>query len=318
MSINYKCHKCYTFESSYFSDMKKHINRKFPCKKNNKFMFLSDDQSLILSIIPNNITDKNLQHLTDSKIINKNMNELFNELERIDKNKLKKCKYCNKDFPLISDLKTHINIYCFYDEIKKRDNTNLYNSNIYNHCENINTNNIQTLNNTNIQTLNNININLEIKTPIPFDNEWNISKINNDTKGNIIISKVMYTRLLEEILNDEINLNVIIDKEKDSGMVYKNDIDKYIQMKSKDIVSKTMNKINQHLIDINKENNKAFEEILDFSRKMINKKYIDYQNNKKIQDTVDDIICNIFENKKTDAICIAKKIMDTNIIKDGY
>ena len=128
----------------------------------------------------------------------------------------------------------------------------------------------------------------------------------------------MYTRLLEEILNDEINLNVIIDKEKDSGMVYKNDIDKYIQMKSKDIVSKTMNKINQHLIDINKENNKAFEEILDFSRKMINKKYIDYQNNKKIQDTVDDIICNIFENKKTDAICIAKKIMDTNIIKDGY
>ena len=89
-------------------------------------------------------------------------------------------------------------------------------------------------------------------------------------------------------------------------------------MKSKDIVSKTMNKINQHLIDINKENNKAFEEILDFNRKMINKKYIDYQNNKKIQDTVDDIICNIFENKKTDAICIAKKIMDTNIIKDGY
>ena len=45
---------------------------------------------------------------------------------------------------------------------------------------------------------------------------------------NCIYCKKTYTRLLEEILNDEINLNVIIDKEKDSGMVYKNDIDKYI------------------------------------------------------------------------------------------
>jgi len=52
-----------------------------------------------------------------------------------------------------------------------------------------------------------------------------------------MISQFMYTELLEEILKNDINLNVIIDKEKNSGMVYKNNIDKYIQMKLKDIIS---------------------------------------------------------------------------------
>jgi len=47
----------------------------------------------------------------------------------------------------------------------------------------------------------------------------------------------MYTELLEEILKNDINLNVIIDKDNDSAMVYKNSVDKYIQMKLKDIIS---------------------------------------------------------------------------------
>jgi len=34
----------------------------------------------------------------------------------------------------------------------------------------------------------------------------------------------MYTNLLTEILKNEINLNVIIEKDNDSGIVYKNEI----------------------------------------------------------------------------------------------
>ena len=53
-------------------------------------------------------------------------------------------------------------------------------------------------------------------------------------------------KLLEEILKNEINLNVIIDKDNDLGIVYKNDIDKYIQIKSKNIVDNTMIKLKNH------------------------------------------------------------------------
>ena len=58
----------------------------------------------------------------------------------------------------------------------------------------------------------------------------------------------MYTNLLIEILKNEINLNVIIDTDNDSGIVYKNDIDKYIKMKSEDIIDKTMLKLKEHLL----------------------------------------------------------------------
>ena len=70
----------------------------------------------------------------------------------------------------------------------------------------------------------------------------------------------MYTELLEEILKNDINLNVIIDKTNDSGMVYKNNIDKYIQMKLKDIISNTMEKLNNHLNDINKDDSRSFHD----------------------------------------------------------
>jgi len=119
----------------------------------------------------------------------------------------------------------------------------------------------------------------------------------------------MYTELLQEILKNEINLNVIIDKDKDSGMVYKNDIDKYIQMKLKDIVINTMDKLNIHLNDINKTEKNVFDEIKTFSRMMINKKYNDYKNNETIQEGVMNCMTNIYESKKEEATNIAKKVI---------
>lgn len=117
----------------------------------------------------------------------------------------------------------------------------------------------------------------------------------------------MYTNLLEEILKNEINLNVIIDNDNDSGMVYKNDIEKYIQMKSKDIVDNTMKKLSDHLIEINKANKKSLEDIVKISKNKIVKKYEDYEQNDNIQKYVESAICGVFENKKSDALSLAIK-----------
>jgi hypothetical protein len=326
MLKNYKCNRCCIFETQFYGDIKKHCNRKNPCKKINNKILYSDDYLLVLSLIPihNNIEElsvNDIKHLETSNIIYNNKKELFEELDNIEKNKLKNCKYCNKEFEFIMDLKKHIIVNCFYNKLEGKRLNNEYirtNSDInnsYNQCENISTQNNITNNTTN----NIININLEIKNPIPFDNNWDISKINNELKTDLIFSKVMYTSLLEEILKNEINLNVIIDNDQDSGIVYKNDIDKYIQMKSKDIVENTMNKLNKQLLHFNKENTKSFEEIIDFSRKMINKKYIDFQKDNNIQENVKNKICSIFNNKKYKAINVAKKIINETDIKNiGY
>jgi len=181
-------------------------------------------------------------------------------------------------------------------------------ANSYNNCDVNNTTN----NNHN----NNINIIFDKKTPIPFDDDWDISKINNHERRGLMTSQFMYTELLQEILKNDINLNVIIDKEKESGMVYKNNIDQYIQMKMKDIVDKTMSKLNIHLNDINKNDKTTFHEIITFSRQMMNKKYIDYDKVDEIKDGVTQCISNIYDSKKEDALSIAKKIK--NIPKTGY
>jgi hypothetical protein len=332
MATCYRCNRCGVFETNKFCDIKKHCIRKNPCKKKNDYIFLSDDQMLALTLIPfqNNlhiINENDINHLKNYNKLEKNKKELFNELDCIEKNKIKICKYCNQEFTLITDLKKHIILNCFFKEIEKREedeeknfgkntNTELESEiiNSFHNCEINNVNNINTLNNT---TNNNINIYLEIKNPIPFDNDWDLSKISDSEKTKIMVSKVMYTRLLENILKNEINLNVIIDKDKDLGMVYKNDTDKYIQMKAKDIVATTMEKLNSHLNEINKNDSEVFNEVIDFTRKMINKKFIDFQNNSSVQENVGNFVCNIFETKRNQAMDMAKNVVKISKF-DGY
>jgi hypothetical protein len=144
---------------------------------------------------------------------------------------------------------------------------------------------------------------------MPFDEDWDISKIDNINKQNIALSNFMYTSLLQEILKNEINLNVIIDKNDDSGIVYKNDIDKYIQMKSKDIVDNTMNKLKKHLLDINNNlKNNILDECIDISKKVIENKYEKYKNISSVEKDVKNVITKIYEEKKDDAINISNNI----------
>jgi hypothetical protein len=317
MSSSYICKKC-NYKTLYFSDVKRHLTKRKQCAKKLEAFDFSEDQLLILTLLPyyNNIhliNNSEIEHLSKSTNLYNNIIELLGILEHIDKHKLKKCTYCNEDFCKMIDLRKHILTTCFYKEIEKKNQIKTLNSamidgdsNILNNqCNNNNTNNI-----TN-------NIYIEIKNPMPFDGDWDISKIDKNLKTSLLFSKIMYTGLLEEILKNEINLNVIIDENNDSGMVYKNDFDKYIQMKSKDIVSNTMDKLRKHLLDINKED-PSFEEYLKLCSQRIEQKYDDYKNINKTNLSVNDFITNMFVLKKEDSIKVSKKVNNSNMEPQGF
>jgi len=308
MSISYLCKKC-NYSTVLFSDLKRHINKKKTCSKNELMFVYSEDQALILTLIPyfenkHQINIDEVNYLKNSEIIYNNKIELFNILEDIDKHKIKKCRYCENTFSKIIDLKKHILIKCFFENITKSNNNNTNTNNIT--LTNSN-NNIITINNNNITNYN-IEVNPVI-SPIPFDEKWDISKIDSKHRTEFIVSKEMYTSLLEEILKNEINLNVIINKDNKTGMVYKNNIDKYIQMKANDIVLNTMNKLKEHLLEMNQENTTTIKNILDYSRQMINQKYNDYQKNNEIQDIVKGYFFTIYNNQKDSAVNIAKNVI---------
>lgn len=311
MSIIYECKRC-MFNTNTFYNMKRHVNKKKSCERNIDSYRNSDDQNLILSLLPieqNNTINKEIEYLKKSDTIFKNKTKLLNDIELVEKNKLKKCIYCDEKFNKIIDLKKHILVQCFYKDLQK--SINLENKQII-----IDGNNNNITNNSNNQCItNNItNIYLDFKKPIPFDGQCNISLINQIYKERLIFSNFMYTKLLEEILKNELNLNVIIDKSNDSGIVYKNDIDKYIQMKSKDIIDNTMDKLKKHLLDFNDETKDlSLSECINLSKINIEKKYENYQDNEEINKNVKNIISNIFEDKKENAVDISINILDKEI-----
>ena len=323
MSTTYICKKC-DLKTINYCDIKKHLCNKNECSRNLFSYNYSDDQLLILTLLPyykNNhiIEEKEIEHLKNENLIYKNKSKLLNILDNIDKNKLKKCTFCNQEFTKNLDLRKHILLSCFYEELNKKD-SNLENIIINSNNTNTNSNNINS-NNTNITNSNNVNnitnIYLEIKTPIPFDEDWDISNISENSRSGLLVSQFMYTKLLEEILSNEINLNIIIDKDDESGIVYKNNDDKYISMKSKDIAKKTMDKLNKHLTEMNKADTSCYENYIVDSRRTIRKKYIDYNNIEAINNGVNQCLKNILSSKKNDAINISKNINQNLNISDN-
>ena len=279
---------------------------------NFKCLNMSNDEIIIRSFIPN--FDKkniNIDIIKDYKHIYKNKTLLCNKLSEIDKLKLKKCLICNMEFSKIQDVKDHLILYCFEKEMEK----------IYkNKNDNNNENNIKNLFIKNesphieININNNItNIFVNANNPIPFDENWDLSNLDIKDKSHIIFSQYMYSILLEEILNNNNNLNVIIDKEKDIGIVYKNEIDKYIKMEIKEIISNSMNKLYKNLLHINDElKTKDYMDkiILNNKDQDINKKYEIYKNNNDKNTGVNNCLSDIFNNKKIESQIIMDKYLD--------
>ena len=313
MSINYSCKKCCNFNSKNMNDLKKHILKKNPCKKTNDSHLLSDDQILAISVLPNNelngITIEETLHLKNSNIMNKNKEELFNIFKSIEKtNQSSFCKFCNKEYKLNLDLKKHLVLDCFYNDLKKKENNqksiNIDINNTYNNCNN-NYNN------------NTYNIKVEIQPPIGFDYNWDLSKIDEKYRNLIHLTQFMYTNLLKAVLENDKNLNVIIDNENNSGIVYKNDIEKYREMTIQDITDKTMEKLKEELIKINKTDQLGSDIHIKNSKEEIDKKYENYLKSEDIKKNVLDHISKIYEDKKSEAITIAEKIKEIDTINNN-
>jgi hypothetical protein len=326
----YECKICNKYSSNIISDIIKHLSNKKLCKRSIQSFEYSNDQLLILSLLNNDdINDNliNIINLYQSNIIFDNKIDFLNNIKNINNNKLKKCTFCENQFNKISDLRNHVILDCYYKNIVNNNKINNHNTNNIN---NLNTNkiinnditNIKNINNNinitnnnitnNITNNNNINIYIDSKKIIPFDENWNLNNIDN--LDSLIFSKRMYTELLQNVLKNDINLNVIIDNNKNSGFIYKNDNEKYISMECESIIDKTMEKLKYHLLEIN--NNvieKYFDECIKFSKININKKYNDYFDNKELKEKVSCCIKEIYENKRDEAINVYKNISNNDI-----
>lgn len=328
MNLSYKCKKC-IFSTSQFCNIVTHLNKKKQCEKDFNVIEYSDDQLLILSILPyfNNIQavkDIEIGHLNNnSNIINKNKTELFDYIKKINVEKCKICNFCNEKFIKIEDLKKHIIINCFFKELKKRIESNdkkivkidtiNNNKDSYNITDSYNTTNIP----INITQ----NIKFEIKNPIPFNEDWNLEHILLEQGTHILFSNYNFTDLLEKILSNDSNLNVIMENQNNEiGYVYKDNIEKYIKMNKEEIIDKTMEKLNKDLNKMIEERyKKIVEKYLNDIKNKIEEKFNNYINNNSMKNNVINCISNIYDRKKNDAIKISKNISDNNLSDiNGY
>ena len=292
--MEYKCYKCF-YITQRKSNFISHLNRLKKCSRNNKNTFTEDEINSL-----------------NNKQIFKDFKELDKEIKKNDTISEYiinfKCNFCDKKFNLKYNLNKHIRNTHFKDDNKK----NIVINNIQNNTNNTNIQNIQ--NNINIT-----NISLKIPELIPFDEEWDLSEIKNTDKHLLMISKIMYTQLLEKILENEKNLNIIIDKDNNTGLVYSNVENKkeYKNMEFEKIIEKSMEKINKHLIDIFKDISGNFNNLYyldENNKKIINDKYRNFRLDKNIKKTVENYFFDIFNKNNQKSIQIMTDINNKEAI----
>ena len=260
-----------------------------------------------------NISDTISDHTSDcndSNIIiidNDFKNKLNKNINKKEEN-IFTCDVCLKIFNRKYNLTRHKKK-CSIEKI----NTNFLKSSD-NSDNNINntTNNFNTINNNYNKNLF-VNFNVE-----PFDNDWDVSRITKFTRHSILLSKIMYSNLLDNILQNEKNLNVVIEKDTNTGIVYKNNVDKFITMNMQDIIDKSMDKLNKHLKDFYNESMKDDEFIIMdkiFQEQIVNieNKYNEFKNNDEIKKKVEEFITQIYDKKKENAI----KLYNNTLLKDN-
>jgi len=246
-------------------------------------------------------TIKNINNtLTEEElyIISLEKHDKLNDKE-YDKNIEEKeyiCQKCFKKFSNKGNLNKHIKYVC-YNEIK---NT---------------TNNIQ-----NIGVQNIININLtSIKG---FDQDWDTTQIDHQKKGEILLSNSKFTKTLENILNDKINLNVIMDHDNKTCIVYNNEKNKYEPMTKKDIIEKSMKKVYSHLkkfydeINNNNKNDLSIPS-LENELSVLETKYANFFKFEDAQKIVNNTFSKLYIDKKEEAENIYYDFMKgSNLIEE--
>jgi len=171
--------------------------------------------------------------------IGKNDKELYiGSLLPHNDNIFYKCEICNKNFSRNDSFTRHINSgKCIKNKLEKNNKINISDNNLT-------SSNISIDNSIN-KTINNIQI-----TIVPFNEKWDTSHFQNKEKNYIITSLMKYTTLLDEILNNDKNLNVILEKDTLKAMIFKNDEEKYVNINKNDLYKDIMLKLKVELTDI--------------------------------------------------------------------
>jgi hypothetical protein len=297
----YECYRC-KYRSKRIFDIKRHLNKKIKCPKNIESYNYSDEELLNMSLI-----------LHEPDIEKKDENLTDNTGKNI-------CNYCSKTFSRPDNVKRHQKNFC-----KKTNNIvdNSVNNIDKYKCGNI-INNITNIDNhTNNNTNNNIIIINANNTLLkPFDGDWTIEHIDSYLRQIILLSETKYTDLLDEILKNKQNLNVIIEKDSNSGLVYKNENELYVNMKVKEIIDISMQKLYDQLnllystILNNKISHKINLNVIENEKKILDNKFEDYCNNNDTKNIVSNLFTNIYEKNKFEAVEISDKIICNK--KIGY
>jgi hypothetical protein len=278
---NYECIKC-NFTTNRLQIIRKHLNKKNKCDKIN------------LECL--NYTDEEIYELSTIRVYKRN------DL---------KCEFCKKTYANKNSLLNHQTNFCK----KKAENNPIYN------IKNTTSNNSSINNSFNTNIYDNSSNIININIPISFDKDWSMEHIDNCIKVFILNAESKYTKFLENILNNKINLNVIIDKDKNDAIVFSGD--KYENMEKNELFSKSMEKINDQLSKLKEDIHKDLEykEFINDSDKnieIVNKKYKDYLENDSLKSKVNDYLSDIYESRKKDAIKIYQEYNKNKEEKEGF
>jgi hypothetical protein len=265
-----------------------------------------DDYSNIFKVVDNikvsNIFEKSSigEDLNSHNIFENSSNINSTNLDNCENKYI--CNNCNSSFHNRSNLNRHFKN-CNYKKV-----INITNN---------------TLNNN---TLNQNIININLNIPRSFDEDWDISKIDKTLRNMLLLSNMKYTKTLEHILDNDTNLNVIINDESNSGIVYINSSEKFKPMSIDDIIDKSMDKLHKQLnsfyIDLKDEKNELLldDDILNTVKDTTDRKYESFKNNKYINEKVKEFITNIYNNKRHETLKIYELLCtdDEKALLEGY
>jgi hypothetical protein len=275
--------------------MKKHLNRKIKCTQDID-SYKYDD---------NFINEKSL-------LLKYNENGDIEKKTTGDDNKIK-CNNCNMNFTKKSNLLRHLKKCVIEVPEQQQPSSNHIENHIETQYNIANQHNISTTNNVIIVNSNNLR---------SFNEKWTIEHIDEYLRNNIFLSGTKYTDLLDEILKDKNNLNVIIEKDSNYGLIYKNEEELYVNMKVKEIIEKSMEKLYEQLNDLyssisNDNKMKINTKIIENEKKIMDNKYDNFcNNNNNTKSVVENLLASIYEKKKDEAVVIADNILQTK--KIGY
>jgi hydroxymethylpyrimidine pyrophosphatase-like HAD family hydrolase len=84
-----------------------------------------------------------------------------------------------------------------------------------------------------------------------FDEKWDTSRIDKYQMSGLLLSNNKFSNTLQKLLENEVNLNVFVNK--DVGVVYKSENDAYEVISKKELMRQTIEKLYEHLNDFYNE-----------------------------------------------------------------